>query len=256
MGSVFVAFILVYGVVYSVRRVPRSIFISRHEKAYLHRFYTDHFSFYNLLDPREKNRFLARVYTIRRQKELRISPEIRNRNSDVELLVCAAFAQITFGYRKYELYKFQEIIIRPDKFYSRLVDGHVKGLTLGNGYIFYSWEDFLKGYISETDKINLALHELAHALYIDRFHRRRNRAWQEWVKQAVHEMELLHNNGEAGLSFFRNYGQKSIDEFWAVNVECFFEDPVTYRAKHPELYQATANVLKQDMAVRKMQYMN
>lgn len=249
-------FFIIAGVTYvllfspKIRSFFNHLYISKKEHWYLHRFYTRCFAYYNLLDVKEKRKFLIRIRNIRGRNELQISPEIKNANSDVELLICAAFAQITFGYDDYEIETFTRIIIRPNTFYSKLVNNEVKGLTLGTGYIFYSWEDFLKGYMFENDKINLALHELAHALYIDRFHEAGNDEWELWKDQATRVLELISKSPQ--LTFFRTYGKSNLHEFWAVSVECFFEDPVNYKQQHPHLYDATVNVLRQDMATRKM----
>jgi len=223
------------------------LFISKKKKQALHEFFARSFSYYNLLSPTEQNKFVLRVNTFRQLKQLEISPEIRNSSTDVELLICAALTQITFGYFDFELDAFARIIIRPGSFYSKLVNNEVKGLTLGNGIVYYSWEDFLKGYIFENDKVNLALHELAHALYIDRFHGVEDENWEMWKYYAEIEVTRLKT---AASPFFRSYGKTSVDEFWAVCVECFFEDPLTFRRDYSQLYFATARLLKQDMAGR------
>jgi MtfA peptidase len=220
------------------------------ERLGLDLFYGKCFPYYNLLNTKEKNKFLIRIKHIRETKEMRISPEILNTHSEVELLICAAFAQITFGFDDYEIKKFTAICVHPNTFYSKLVNNKVKGLTLGRGFILYSWEDFISGYMFENDKINLALHELAHALYIDRFRNEENNEWNQWTTQAQAELELIRNN--ENLSYFRAYGTSNVHELWAVSVESFFEDPLTYKKEHPQLYQTTANVLRQDMAARKI----
>ena len=224
--------------------------VSKAQLDKIHLFYTNYFSYYNLLDARGKRRFLLRVTNIRKTKELHISKEIKNTSEEVELLVCAAFAQITFGYEEYEIESFQQIIVNPGEFYSRLANHQVKGLTLGSGYIYLSWDDFLKGYISPSDKINLALHELAHALYIDRFHYDEHYDWILWKEQALAILKELRDNPDK--QFFREYGKTNAYEFWAVCVETFFEDPISFRSLYPDLYRSTARVLKQDMALRIM----
>lgn len=226
------------------------LFLNKNEKNYLHLFYTKTFSYYNLLDSDEKTKFIVRVINIRERNQLNISPEIKNTNNDVELLICAAFAQITFGYDDYEITSFNKIIVNPDTFYSKLANHQVKGLTVGTGYIFYSWLDFLKGYQNKNDKINLALHELAHALYIDRFHNTENANWDLWEIVASRILKA-ENNVKPG--FFRTYGQTNLNEFWAVTVECFFEDPINFKNQYAYFYDATAAILRQDMAERMLQ---
>ncbi len=226
--------------------------INKEKQNALHQFYTQNFPYYKLLDSNEKRKFLVRIINIRKRNALKISPKIKNTNGEVELLICGAFAQITFGYYDYEITTFTKVIVNPKTFYSKLVNHEVKGLTVGNGYIFYSWADFLKGYKLENDKINLALHELAHALYIDRFHNTANLEWTIWEFKAKTVLEIERNGTKTGL--FRPYAQSNLHEFWAVSIECFFEDPINFKKQYPHLYQATASILRQDMAVRKMSH--
>jgi len=249
--QIFLTVIAVFfGIRYVVKKseILSGFNIKKSDLQRLHQFYKAHFPFYNLLKPKEKHRFLVRIVTIRKSKELRINPEINNPEWQIELLICAAFAQITFGYKEYEIKTFGEIIISPGEFYSKLANNTVKGLTVGTGYMFFSWEDFLKGYISSTDRINLALHELAHALYIDRFHEYHHDDWELWKEQAGRTLGKLRDNPDQ--QFFREYGKTNLSEFWAVSVETFFEDPVNFLSLYPELYLVTARVLRQDMAGR------
>lgn len=240
--------------IYLYRRVRfHHLFVGSKKKEELHNFYTKHFSYFNLLSDKEKNKFVIRVIYINRRNEHNISPHVQNINEEVELLICAAFAQITFGYNDFELEKFNKIIVHPKVFFSRYINHNVKGLTVGSGYIHYSWEDFVKGYKIEGDKVNLALHELAHALYIDRFHQSESYDWRAWRAKAVN---IMAEESSDTISLFRKYGKTNMDEFWAVTVECFFEDPITFKDKYPGFYGATSYVLKQDMALRKSLYNN
>ncbi len=212
-------------------------------------FYNKTFHFFNLLNEKEKRKFVKRVIRIRKRKHFKISPEINTNHKEVELLVCAAFAQITFGFKNYHLNSFKGIIIHPGTFYSRLAENHVKGLTVGAGFIYFSWEDFIKGYIHDDDKINLAIHEMAHALYIDRFHSTVNLEWNTWERIAIVVFKEIKE--ELNHNYFRKYALHNINEFWAVCVEYFFEDPVNFELEYVELYVATANLLNQDMSSRK-----
>lgn len=243
---VYLAF---FGIKYAGART-RHLFVPAARKRKLHEFYSMTFHFYNLLTEKEKRKFLNRCYYITRGKKIKIGKEILHLKPDIERLMVAAIAQVTFGYRDYELDTFPEIIISRSSFYSRLVKAEVKGLTLGNGRIFYSWEDFLEGYLHQNDKVNLAIHELAHALYIEKFRGTEIEDWLAWQQHATIFLKNkdAHNRDE----YFREYGLSNISEFWAVNVECFFEDPANFKARFPHLYQSTARLLKQDMALRKM----
>jgi Mlc titration factor MtfA (ptsG expression regulator) len=217
-------------------------------------FYDKTFNFFNLLNEKEKRKFVKRVIQIRKRKHFKISPEINTDHKEVELLVCAAFAQITFGFRDYHLDSFEGIIILPGAFYSRLAENNVKGLTVGSGFIYFSWEDFVKGYIHDEDKINLAIHEMAHALYIDRFHITQNFKWFNWERTANAVFKEIRE--ELNHIYFRKYALHNINEFWAVCIEYFFEDPVNFELEYIELYEATASLLNQDMSRRKAIFEN
>jgi len=221
---------------------------SKERKVSLNEFYTKTFPFYNMLNEKEKKKFILRSYLISQNKTIKIDPEIEHQRENIEKLIAAAITQITFGYRSYQLETFPLISISKSYFYSRLVKAEVKGLTLGNGKILYSWEDFLHGYLHSDDRLNLALHELAHAIYIERFHGTEQPIWIDWKTQAKWVMQ----NPDPSCKLLRPYGFTNISEFWAINVETFFEDPINFRQKYPRLYSCTAKILKQDMAERKM----
>jgi Mlc titration factor MtfA (ptsG expression regulator) len=224
-----------------------SFFISHSEeqRQTLHDYFIKRFSYYKNLSPKKQLKFLYRVEIIKKANRIKIDDDIRHADEDIELMVSAAFTQITFGFTNFEITSFSRIIIYPDSFFSKLIGAHVNGLTIGNGYLFLSWNHFLKGYQTNDDKINLALHELAHALYIDRFHYRRDIKWLLWQKKAEQIFEELQQQDE--IKYFREYAKTNMAEFWAVTIECFFEDPVNFKRTYPELYIATARVLKQDL---------
>ncbi len=243
-------YITIIGIKIGVART-RHFFVSKEKKKQIHDFYLSTFHFYNLLSTSEKQKFINRCYYIGQSKKIKIGKDIHHLKPDIERLMTAAIAQVTFGYRDYDLDTFPEIIISKTSFYSRLAKAEVKGLTLGNGRIFYSWEDFIKGYLHQDDKVNLAIHELAHALYIEKFRGTEIEEWVNWQNHAKHFFKNPEGNNHE--NYFREYGLSNLSEFWAVNVECFFEDPINFRAKFPHLYGCTANLLQQDMAARKIQ---
>lgn len=117
--------------------------VSKSQRDYLHDYFTRKFIFYAKLSPKKQLRFIYRVLMIRKNNRIKIDDEIKHVDNDIELMVSAAFAQITFGYTHYEIRSFSKIIIYPDSFFSKLVGDHVNGLTIGNGYIFLSWNHFL-----------------------------------------------------------------------------------------------------------------
>jgi len=111
----------------------------------------------------------------------------------------------------------------------------------------FSWTDFLKGNQTPDDKINLGLHEFAHALrfngikgnptdyFFDNYFKR-------WLASAYIEFSRMRKGYE---SVFRKYGSVNINEFFSVVVETFFESPLEFKSKLPELYLFTSILLNQ-----------
>jgi Mlc titration factor MtfA (ptsG expression regulator) len=221
------------------------IMVSKREKDYLHQYFSRHFNFYKQLNPSNQQKFIYRVVVMKSVNKIKVDKAIKIAYKDIDLLISAAFTQITFGYSDFRITSFSKIVVYPDSFYSKLAGSNVNGLTVGNGFIYFSWNHFIRGYQNNTDKVNLALHELAHALYIDRFHFRSDYNWFEWEEQAAPVFRQIKNNDE--ITFFRNYAKTNMAEFWAVCVECFFEDPENFNIQFPDLYRATSLVLKQDL---------
>lgn len=160
-----------------------------------------------------------------------------------EIIISATIARLTLGLsRQYDLPKFELIEIFPREFYSKLLEQHVKGLTLGNGRLFLSWNHFEQGHDNHTDKVHLGLHEFAHAMMIqfDRFHFHPH--WEDWQRLAE---PIMHSVGLADNHFFRRYGATNIHEFWAVSVETFFEQPAEFKRYYPELFVRTCRMLNQ-----------
>lgn len=223
------------------------IFINQEEKERLAQFYTNHFPYYKLLNEQEKHKFITRIIIFRKQNQIHIKPTVISPDDEIELMINAAFVQITFGYGDfYKMNTFNKIVIHPNTFFSKLINRQVKGLTVSSGVIHYSWKDFVKGYKVANDNINLGLHELAHAFYVETF-TSEDIDWELWKTKAL---SAINQERTLQQPFFRSYGQTNLAEFWAVTVEVFFEDPVKFKELYPSLYAATAIILKQDMALR------
>jgi Mlc titration factor MtfA (ptsG expression regulator) len=119
------------------------------------------------------------------------------------------------------------------------------------GTIRISWEHYLKGYARPFDGINVALHELAHALWFedfipnaedDFFDRAALARWKTLTEEEVYRIR----HDRDGL--FGSYAGTNAEEFFAVAVEHFFEQPGRFRDEQPELYQVMCALLKQDPA--------
>lgn len=202
-----------------------------------------HCSYYRQLNERDKNKFIVRTLIILREKNY-IAEENFPLDFEHKIILASTLAQLTFGITEshYGLPHFQYIHIFPHTFYSKLLNHEVKGLTVGNGHIYLSWDDFRKGYENGSDKVNLGLHEFAHALEIE-LKRESDDNFNAWQFQA---QKVMYEFQEGKFGSFRSYASTNIHELWATTVETFFEAPHAFKRDHAQLYAATVKVLNQD----------
>lgn len=112
-----------------------------------------------------------------------------------------------------------------------------------------SWDNFLKGFSNPNDGINLGLHEMTHAMSLENQFSGNGVSgfispltFSKWRQLAEMEMVQL----KAGQkSLFRNYASTNLEEFLAVTVEVFFEQPNQFKEYHPVLFMETCNLLNQ-----------
>jgi Mlc titration factor MtfA (ptsG expression regulator) len=200
------------------------------------------FPFYKTLSPNERMEFARRTWHIRQRKSF-MGMEGQEVSPRHEIIISATLARLTFGLKRYyDLPKFELIQVYPREFYSRLLEQHVKGLTIGNGRLFLSWAHFEEGHHDPTDKIHVGLHEFAHAMMLEFNHFELIPQWQTWLKIATPVMIAV---AESDDHFFRKYGATNIHEFWAVTVETFFEQPKEFNAHYPDRFRATCAMLNQ-----------
>lgn len=213
--------------------------------AQLNKFLDEHFPFYHQLGPHNRQRFLSRMRSTLSEKYF-LGKDGLTVQPVMIILICATLVQITFGLRQFQLPHFTRFVIFPDIFYSRLFDRNVKGLTVyHSGMIAISWPHALDGHKVADDKINLLIHELAHALYLDYFGNRSERfgfsSWKDLALPIFEQMNAIGNH-----PFLRDYAAANIDEFWAVCVEHFFEAPEAFSVHLPELYESMRSILRID----------
>lgn len=214
------------------------------------RSYTDwisaHIPYFNRLSVTEKERFIRRVFYFRQRKQFHfhgVDPR-----PEIPVLISAAAVQLTFGLRRYQLPYFRHIHILADAYplqdHQGLFIGHVD-----RQQICLSWKHFLEGYADATDNVNVAIHEMAHALQFENFIPQKNVDWEfradfERFMQATGPAFLLAGMGRS--TYLRNYAYTNAREFWAVSVEAFFENPAALNTHMPALYQLLRDVLNQD----------
>lgn len=202
--------------------------------------------YFNTLRDTDKKRFIQRTWYFRRSKNFHFVDMAEQK--EIPILISAAAVQLSFGLKKYRFTFFKNIYIMPDAYSyenaKELYIGHVspKG-------IFISWKHFLQGYANASDNVNVAIHEMAHALQYDCF--MDHAAVDMEFRADFQNLPPVYGPALAGMvvqhrSYLRPYAYTNIQEFWAVSVEAFFENPRALKDNMPGLYSVIGEILNQD----------
>ena len=167
---------------------------------------------------------------------------------EIKVLISASATQLTFGLKDFTINHLHTINVFPHVFYSKFYNTSFKGLNTQNGVLSLSWNDFKEGYSNEADKINLGLHELAHALNIEvdedeNSDNHFSSYFEKWTSIAQNDFIDLK---EGKNTFLRSYGGTNMHEFFAVCVEHFFEASAEFKNRLPHLYNFLMLMLNQD----------
>lgn len=204
------------------------------------------FTYFNDLPHEQKLKFVQRVHQFRVSKKFHFIG-LEN-NEDTAILVSASAIQVTFGLKNFQLAHFKDIYVLADAYHmdddEELYIGHVAPEG-----IYLSWKHFVHGYSQRADNINVAVHEMAHALLYNNFfaqygidsHFRLN-----YEKFSNSTGPILADAITNRRSYLRSYAFSNLHEFWAVSVEAFFENPNGLKQNMPDLYDALCRVLNQD----------
>lgn len=204
------------------------------------------FSYFNDLPQEYRRRFVRRVYEFRHSKRFHFIG-LEN-NEDTAILVSASAIQVTFGLKNYMMAYFKDIYVLADAYHMDNEDELYIGHVAPDG-IYLSFKHFLFGYSNKQDNVNVAVHEMAHALLYNNFfaqygidaHFRLN-----YEKFSSSTGPILADVIANRRSYLRSYAFSNLHEFWAVSVEAFFENPKGLKLNMPELYDALSRVLNQD----------
>ncbi|RYY57191.1 MAG: hypothetical protein EOO09_03370 [Chitinophagaceae bacterium] len=204
------------------------------------------FTYFNDLPEELKRRFVKRVYHYRRLKQFHYIG-VEN-NEDTAILVSASAVQVTFGLKNYQMAYFKDIYILADAYHmendTELYVGHV-----APDGIYLSWKHFLYGYSYKNDNVNVAVHEMSHALLYNNYFAQfggDSNFRLNYEKFSMQTGPILADVITNRRSYLRNYAFTNMHEFWAVSVEAFFENPVGLRENMPDLYDSLCKVLNQD----------
>lgn len=206
-------------------------------------------TYFSLLAPGEKLRFLYRVQLLGRFIHFEAKPGIRL-SIEMKLMILSAIVQLTFGLKRFIFAYYQKIILEPGLYrmpdYREKFLGHVDKRSRT---VTLSWPYTRYGFAVNDDAHNVALHEMAHVILFENTLRLRTNSfftyqdWEYWLSKAEPRFIL---NQKAKNILLSEYADKNLMEMFAVSVETFFEKPDEFKSELPELYNALVRLLRQD----------
>jgi len=211
---------------------------------------SQHISYFNELPDAGKKRFLQRTIHFRSIKHF--SYIGMDEKKEIPILISAAAIQISFGLEKYELPFFKNIYVMPDA-YQRTGETEIFVGHVSPEGIYISWKYFLSGYGDATDNVNVAIHEMAHALEHENFINETDvddRFRADFAKFSSVSGPVLASAVVSRQSYLRGYAFTNLQEFWAVSVEAFFDNPAGLKQSLPQLYGTLCDILNQDPLTR------
>lgn len=203
-----------------------------------------YFDFYNNLSTRKKKYFVHRLATFISDKNF-VGRDGLIINDEKKIRIGATAIVLTFGMRKYKLPLMKYILIYPASFYSTINDKMFKGeFNPSVRTLVLSWEDYVAGFVSTSDNINLGYHEFTHAIHLNCIQYKSKTS--KLFLSSFNELQVLLRDEKIKKKlleseYFRTYAFTNKFEFLAVIVESFIESPKEFNREFPKLY----NKLKQ-----------
>jgi len=209
----------------------------------------ENFSFYNNLSTIDKRYFEHRVlkfidaHTFTGREGVVVT-------KTMEILIASTAIMLTFGMRRYLFSQFENIIIYPKNYLSKVTNKRHQGETNPRlGTIVFSWDNFMDGINIEDNNLNLGLHELTHAMH---FSFLKEQSFTS-VVFLDHFAVLLDKMKDRKLQrkivksgYLREYAFRNQFEFLSVVIEHFFETPHEFNKKLPEVYKMVKQMMNLD----------
>lgn len=202
--------------------------------------------YFNRLNEANRQKFLKRVYNFKNRKTFHFHGF--DRAEEVEILICAAAIQVSFGLTNYLLPFFKDIHILSDAYQAIDSNETYIGHVAPNG-IYISWKYFVRGFADYSDGVNVALHEMAHALHHENFIKETGVDWdfrKDFERLPAFFGPMMTEAIVQRKSYLRGYAFTNFHEFWAVCVEYFFENSQGLKDNLPHLYAILCDTLNQD----------
>lgn len=211
--------------------------------------------FYNQLDDAGKIHFEKRV------EQFLASTKITGVNAvveDTDIVLIAAGAIIpVYAISDWQYINLHEVLLYPGTFNEdfdqegtdRYLAGMVGTGAMQNVMILTKWQ-LRQGFIDTNSMHNTAIHEFVHLVdkmdgtfdgvpeiilerkYVDR--------WKQLMHKTMEQMRTVGSE-------INPYGAKNTTEFFAVISEYFFEQPLSLKANHLELYEMLSLIYKMNV---------
>lgn len=208
-----------------------------------------YFSFYQKLSAEDKVKFERKVTNFVYSKRF-IPRNVDEVTIEAKVLIAACAVQLTFGLPNVYLQHFDKILVYPDDYYSSLTRKYHRGeVNPRFGIIVLSWQSFVDGYINGNDSKNVGLHEMAHALRLEIIIRNEEYNFFDEVlldKFDDYSHKICNDMAAGEDSIFRPYACTNEQEFFAVAIESFFEQPEVFNKQVPELFGILVKLLNQN----------
>jgi MtfA peptidase len=212
----------------------------------IHNLLIKRMGYYLLLSPALQRRFVRRVQLFMQDKKFIIKDE--RGKKEMPVLVSAAAVQLTFGLPSFRLPFYRYIRIYPTEYFVLHRFTILKG-NVEDNVITVAWSHLLDGYDQPHDGKNVGLHEMSHALYIQKMMIEEGYAkrFAQGFQQLMNLCHVAHRQETQGhKDMYTPYAETNLQEFWAESVELFFEKPEALHEHYPEVYVNLMRLLQQD----------
>jgi Mlc titration factor MtfA (ptsG expression regulator) len=116
-----------------------------------------------------------------------------------------------------------------------------------NGAMVLSWQDVLMSGVDGEGAYNVVIHEFAHQIDNEfGITGGGTGTGRQVLEREFHRLQ--HAAAHRRQTLFDPYGVGNLAEFFAVATETFFENPVGFKSRHPDLYGEMGRFFRQDPA--------
>jgi len=257
--------LLLYMLIQFALKLLEMGYVLKNKKPYFVHFYTflrklnpqqkgilkNQFIFFNKLSEKDKTFFEHRVASFINDKDF-IGRGVQI-TEEMKILVASTAVMLTFGFRDFYIGLIQNIVVYPDKFYSKTNKKYHKGeFNPKLKTLVISWTDFKMGYDMPKDNINLGIHEFVHAIHLNSLTERDissiifTDTFEELTQLLSKNQSLREELTQS--HYLRNYAFTNQFEFLAVTIETFIETPQDFKLQFPEVYNKIKQMLNFDFA--------